>query len=284
MNKIIPHKNWQTYWADIGPRLSAYIIKAQKILLLQYLENSFALYSFTIEDFESKIKAHTDLCSKLSIFLIETQDLMRGVIACYRDLTLAPLGLILRTAFEIHCNLKYIVRSNTPEKYADLYDRFQEIEQLLGVKASASFPDPTEADFQKIATHNPEWFQPGTIKLVDKTPHWTAIKGMNLFKVADSSHVALTDDYKGIYKTQSKFTHASPIIRNLYRKSDGLRAIPNPKQAEELAMLAQGYCIKTLEEACNFFQVEFPEYENALIGQDLLEAMGLPRMNPADFE
>ena len=100
--------------------------------------------------------------------------------------------------------------------------------------------------------------------------HWSAVKGMNLRAMAAVKHVDLEEDYKSLYKTQSKFTHASPLIANMYRKAGGLRCIPSPEQSTELALLAIVLCMRTLEEFYEFLGIIWPAMEFALISLDQL--------------
>ncbi|MCC6837313.1 MAG: hypothetical protein IT234_02130 [Bacteroidia bacterium] len=270
---------WQKYWADIAPRIDAYISDTCEPLVVKYLENSFALFSFVTEDLDSKTTKNKELRSKLDVFIVHTHDLMRGVIATYKNLTLAPIALNLRTIFETHCNLKFIVRSKEAAQLADFYDRFQEIEFLTGVKSSPYLPDPTKDDFDRIMARNPEWFENGKLK---KPLHWSSAK-TDLASIAASKHVDLEHDYKAIYKTNSKFVHTSPIIRNLYRRNGFLMAIPSGENPKSLALLAQSYCIKTLQEFCMFFGIDFPELDYALIAQDMVESTGRKRLDPKQF-
>lgn len=274
---------WKKYWSEVAPKLDAHLEKCRNPLVERYLLSSFSIYCWITEGFGGKITKHHDLWPKLSLFLIETQDLMRGIIACQRHMTLAPLGLILRTVFEIHCSFRFIARSNDFQRLADLYDRFQDVEQLIGRKSSPVVTDPTEEDYQCVRAKCPEWFKPGT-NVILKDPHWTAIPGMSLRKMAEDSRVNLLDDYLRLYKTQSKFTHASPLLRNLYHKNGGLSFIPDSKQSNDHALLGCFTCMSFLEEACGFFGVKFPKYDYCLVAQDAMEAMGKPRINPAEFK
>lgn len=274
---------WFKYWKGVAPRFDAFLQANENPLVRRYLLNSFAIFSFVIEDFDNKTAKHSDLRPKLSVFLVEIHDLVRGVIANHAHMTLSPLALILRTAFEIQVHFRFIVKSPDPAKWADLYDRYQEVEQLLGAKSSPGIPDPTEADFERVATRNPEWFKHGTHTPMDGI-NWTADKRLNLREMAKVPHVNLEEEYKSLYKTNSKFTHASPLIRNMYRKGGSLRSVPDRKQSDQLAMLAATTCLKILEEACEFFGANFPKYDYCIVCNDMLEAMGRPRLNPADFK
>lgn len=273
---------WVKYWNDVGPRLSVYLHGNTDARIIRYFVNCIAIYSWLAEDWAKKTTKHPELRDKLSIFIVETQDLMRGILASYEHMTMAPLALLLRTAFEIHVNLKYVVRSDDPAKWADLFDRFQHIEQILGIKSSAQLPSPKEEDFKRVAAICPEWFEPGTIKLKKDEIHWTATK-TNLRLLAEAPHVDLGEQYVGLYKVNSKFTHASPLIRNLYRKGGSLHSIPSRDQCGMFALLAMGQCMAVLQESCEFFGVEFPEYDYAIVCGDATEVMTGERLDPKDF-
>jgi hypothetical protein len=273
---------WFKYWKGVAPRFDVFLQTNANPLVERYLINSFAIFSFVTEDFDKKTTKKSELRPNLSVFLVETHDLMRGVIANHAHMTLAPLALVLRTVFEIHVHFRFIVNSSDPAKWADLYDRYQEVEQLLGSKSSPSIPDPTEADFTRVAARNPEWFKPGTNTPMERM-NWTADERMNLRQMSKSSHVNLEEEYKSLYKTNSKFTHASPLIRNMYRKDGGLRSVPDRRQSDQLSMLAMSNCMKILEEACEFFGVEFPKFDYCVVCNDMLEAIGQRRLNPSDF-
>jgi len=275
------HKNWQEYWSDVAPRLVKYLTENQNELLIKYLNNSFAIFSFLTEDWDQKTTKHADLRPKLTIFLVEIHDIMRGIIACYEHQTLAPLALLLRTAFEIRANLTYILKSETPEVLVDIFDRFQDVEQVLARKSSLTVASPTSEEMDTVIKRCPEWFHNG--KPIESMPHWTGIKGMNLYRICEASHVNLKENYIGIYKVNSKFTHASPLIRNMYRNNGALGSIPRPDQSIAFAALAMGQCMEALMLSCEFFGVDFPEYEYLLVCQDMLEATGQKRLDPKDY-
>lgn len=273
---------WQKYWNETGPKLLTYLNGNSDPLMVTYLVNCIGFYSYLTENWEKKTTKNSELRGKLSIFLVETQDLMRGVLASYEHMTMAPIALLLRTAFEIHVIVKFIMRSDDPAKWADLFDRFQYIEQILGARASIQLPDPTDEDLKRVAEMCPEWFEPGTIKFRDRRPHWTA-SNTDLRKMAETAHVNLGDKYVDLYKINSKFTHASPLIRNMYRKDNGLHSIPSREQCGILAMIAMGECIEVLKQSCDFFGVDFPGYDYAIICNDAIESISGKCLDPNDF-
>jgi hypothetical protein len=277
-----PFETWTEYWVKVSPRLQDHLHSNAKEGILRYLVNCIAIYSWITEYWTSNITKNKELSPKLSIFLVETQDLQRGVLASYEHMTLAPLALILRTILEIHVNLKYITRSSDPARLADLFDRFQFVEEYVGRKASKNTPKPTESELNRLAQKCPEWFEAGKTKLNKDILHWTAMR-TNLREMAESSHVGLGDEYVEIYKINSKFTHASPLLRNIYRKAIGLQSIPSQNQSEMYTLLAMGQCMKVLQEACDFFGITFPDYDYAVVCQDIMEAMGQKRLDPKDF-
>jgi hypothetical protein len=217
--------------------------------------------------------------------LVETQDLLRGIVACHRAMTLAPLALLVRTSFEIHCNLRYVIRSSDPARMADLFDRFGKVEKITGMKASAATPDPSPADWDNLKRECPEWFDSKTGKIVDQ-PHWTTEK-TNLRKMASSPGIDLESDYVALYKTTSKFTHASPLVANMYRKANGLQCIPSSEQNSQFGLLGAHNCLKILEEFIDFFGVPWPKIEvmemniDCLCAEDLIKGIRYPDLDTA---
>ncbi|MBL7557663.1 MAG: hypothetical protein JNM24_17670 [Bdellovibrionaceae bacterium] len=270
--------NWMEYWQDVEPRLALYVNKRLNKDALEHLNCSLALYSFTTENWISKIKKNNETSLILSIFLIQVQDILRGLVSEYRNQTLTPIALMVRTVFEIKANLMYMIKSPEAISLIDKFDRFKNLEKFLGKKGSVFFDNPTDQEAQEVMAKCNEWFIGG--KLIDSQPHWSAKKGINLRKICEASHVNLLNEYISTYKLNSKFTHGSPIINNMYSN----QSIPLHVHTMHLAFLGAGDCMKVLHLLCEFFGVDFPDLDYAHICGFAIKATGGVPPDPRDFK
>ena len=131
MNSTTEHADHLKYWADVDPRLSAFVRSQFDKPLDQALLEALALYSFVTEDFKAKVTKKQEHVDQLAAPLILTQDILRGLIAGERELSPVTLAALARIALEVHVNLRFITKGPDPAKYADRYSRYGEVEKLI---------------------------------------------------------------------------------------------------------------------------------------------------------
>lgn len=261
-----PHKNYKEYWAEISPLLEKHVDKSLLTDALTYIDSSLAFYCYTTEDLNEKITLNKEVAKALIVPIVETQDILRGILALYKNLNLAPLAIMLRTSFEIYCTLKFIATRDNPALYADRFFRYQEIEQIKHLRAVPGFPNKLSQSIPEILDRNPEWKDPATGNLV-KRAHWSATFSSFEEIARECGEQA---NYDSVYRTNSKFTHASPLLKNMYHGADGLGAIPKPSLALSMALQATHYCIATLKVFCEMYGVLFDEDEYNYILQFMM--------------
>lgn len=245
------------YGKRLRPSLAAFVSSERKPEVEEHLEEMFWLYSYVVEDFETKISRNKELCRSFFPMMVEIQDLMRGALVCQQNNLLASASLTLRTVFEIYVNAKFIFESSDPMKYLQRLIDFATCEELLGHKLSPALKSPpkeVEADFAK---RHPYWATKDQ-KLKD-SPIWNG-EGKSLKTLCED--LKLGELYFRLYKPTSKFVHGSPVVRNLYRKGNAMGAIAPQPQTMRMTLLTADLVHKFLKDSCAFFGVPLPAAES----------------------
>ena len=124
------------------------------------LNDAFLLYSFTIEDMKQKATTNAQILNDVAITFITLQDVLRGTVHAMSILSPATVATLLRTAFEIRCNLKFIYTSLAPAIYAERFRRFRSASILYNEQHN----HPTEAKVstarrQELLRESDEWIR-----------------------------------------------------------------------------------------------------------------------------
>lgn len=249
------HKSHEEYWADVYPRLEAYLQSQTRQDIKDIIYTTIAFYAYVTEDIGSKITKQNSIAPKLDLFLVYSFDQLRGVLPLYENLNLAPLAISARATFENAANLTFITSHVDPLKYADLYERFKEIQRLKVHQTSTLLPKLTDAEIAAIKTRCHEWFD-GTTGKLKKPMHWTAIGGMNFEQLVTQADMK---DYYSLYRTTSQFVHASSVTQNMYRGANGVGAIAKETNSRQFALLICIFSLESLKNYCLFFGVNFDQ-------------------------
>ncbi len=260
--------NWIDYWNSLAPRLNGYIDGQSCRDAELFLTSAFGFFCYLTEDFHDKATLHKNVGGGIDSIIVETMDLARSIIVLQRQLLMAPLALVNRTIFEIYCNQKFLLKSNDPEVSAKQFADFKQIEEWLGQKQSVSMADPLEVGLNAILKVHAEWVDAKTGKLHKKV-HWSGRNGISLRDMC--KEIGSENEYISIYKTNSKFAHASPVITNLYRTPKGLGFVGERNRCLSFALPAMRYCKEILKAQCSFFGVPYPEDQWSII-----ERLSLP--------
>lgn len=264
MNK---QPDWINYWNSLIPQLDNFFHTHAIPEAEQYLTNSFAFLSYTTEDFPKKIQKNKEASGYLVSILLESLDLSRSLIHCQRLLLLAPSALIYRTQFEIYCNLLLITKSENPLKTAKAFDDFKMFERLLWESKNEDDLNPEK--FKTILSNHPEWRKNNSDLVPHSKAHFTGKNGRTLFDFCKD--LKLENEYEQIYRTTSKFVHASPVVTNLYSWPTQMSFISKPETLINLTLPAMEFSHKIIREICDFYGVTFSEYDWALIAQDFIK-------------
>lgn len=247
--------NHEEYWKDVNPRLVSYLSNNTKKEVKDLIFTCIAFYGYVSEDIGKKISMNKEVSPKLDLFLAFAFDQLRSALVLYSNLNLAPTAVCARTTFENSVSLRFITQSKEAAKFADLYDRFKNIVRLQAHRDSTNLDDLPEAEITRIKSTCPEWFDPGTGEL-KKKPHWTAINGMNFEQLVNKTDMK---EHYTLYRTTSKFAHASPITLNLYSGPKGFGSVSEERHARSFALLICIFALETLKDYSLFFNVPFDQ-------------------------
>jgi hypothetical protein len=266
---VPPYRDHTEYWASLAPRLDAYIAQRRRPEFESALVRALAFYSFVTEDLPSKVRRRGNLLPKISTLFLIQQDVLRGLVPATVELSLVTVGALARIAFEARVTMKFI--GLDPEKWADRYARFGEVQRLLREQFRPPGVPPlhSEERLEQIRRECPEWITKKGAVLTN----WTAdhnFRSLNQIAAA----VGMQEDYLSVYGVNSNFVHGSALAANLYAGPAGLNAVGSPERCRSLAFLAAIHALKSLREACGVFDVEFNEAHYYGCHEELLAAVG----------
>lgn len=261
---------WTDYWNNLVPRFTQYLEQNSDKDVEQYLVNSFGFIAYHVEDFASKVTKNKKDLGKIDIFAIETMDIARSLIQLQSFLHMAPLALMQRTVFEIYVNHQYIVRSKDSSDLATRFYDFKQVEEYIGKLRSAFLDNPNEKEIEIILEKHPEWKDPSTGKLHKKV-HWSGKNGTSLESLAIG--LGLQNEYSTLYRVNSKFTHASPVLINLYNTPKGLYMIPTLDKCSAMSFVTMEFAHKIIRSHCEYFGVPYDEYSWALISNPIAKKL-----------
>ncbi|MBZ4336646.1 DUF5677 domain-containing protein [Corallococcus sp. AS-1-12] len=253
-----PHANWTEFATDVGPRFSSYLQSLKRGEIESWLHRTFWLFSFVHEGIGSKISKNKEAARILQPLLTEVHDILRGIVHSQEAVLLAATVLQARTAFEIHCTIKFIAGSREPMKYADRFRRYADVERFSYQTGSAKAPKLNDAQKEDIRKRCPEWFKAdGSLR---SRMNWTAEQDTDSIKKIAAA-VGLLDPYLRGYAISSKITHGSPMGKNLYMGEGGMFFVANPLLCNSQAVIGAGDCLAAMVEFCEFAGVQMPQEE-----------------------
>lgn len=252
------HRDTETYWKDVAPRLGALIAKQRNRAVEDLLTHSLALYSFVQEDFSATAEKHNDVLGHIAVMFVHVQDVLRALAPAQAQLSPVALAALARISLEARCNLLFIVTNREPLKYADRFSRYAGIERLLREEYAPAGTPRLLSDVEEAAirANCSDWLKANG-KVAVK--HWTAEERFKSLK-ALAGDVGLADDYATLYAIGSKFIHGSSLLSNLYATKDGVGVLANPGLCARLSLLATKQCLDFMRAAAAFFEV--PAFED----------------------
>lgn len=267
--------SYKPYWSGLKPRLSTHILSQLDNEILDYIDKTTGFVTFQCEDIDTKITKNKNFYKRIEVILAENLDLLRGVHVSYSHLAMAQLALTLRTIFELHVNLKYIVCGPDPDQLSDRYLRFFHVEKYVASMQSSNLPQLTQAEIDNIFVNSPEWIDSNTndIKKPYRNLHWSGILGCNLRDLCKKTEVDLDEYYETLYKTNSKFTHASPILLNMYSRGNSFGPLPLHIHVARFAILASYFSLETMKLYSDFFGLPYISSEYDELQQMFLDCM-----------
>lgn len=255
------HLDVQAYWNDVGPRLAGYLKVKRNAQVEDCLRHALALFSFIQETFVADATKNQTILKHTGIMLVHVHDVIRGLVSAQADLSPVSVAALLRIALEVRCNHLFIIKSNTPEMYAERFSRYASVERILREEyAPPGTPSLlSQAAEQEIRKTCGEWFKSsGKVSV----KHWTAEDNYKTLK-ALADKVGLSAEYSTMYSIASKFIHGSALLENMYSQQGGLGALVDPQRCSNMSLLAAMQCIKLLQEAAVFYGV--PPFEDDLL-------------------
>jgi hypothetical protein len=253
MSKTYPNVN--AYWKVAAPFVNDLITSRQDAGIETLLEQTIAITSFVLQDFDEKRTKNQHLVGRIDSLVVLALDVLRGAHAAQRCLSLASAAFAARSMFEVFVTARFITTSKTPDLYADRFHRFQNVEKLNRHYKGKLPLGP--ADIRAFTAEATEWIDAVTGK-PKKGAKWHA-EGHSLADLADKVNEA--DAYRGLYSLNSLFAHGSSVIANLYARDGKLQMISDTPHVSRQSILVIGNCTKTLGTFAEFFGVALPEAE-----------------------
>lgn len=257
----------EAFWKARQPKLEAYLNQNRQGVVEDYLKNSLAYCWFTTEGLSKKVTLHKDIHPQLDFLLVMTFDLLRGLEACQKGILFTIAALGLRSIFEIHCKLKFIVQSSDPKLYASRLTRFSTVEKYLHGLKSKTVPPSLKVDESTLKKECADWIDSKTGKLM-KNPNWTAIPGKTLKDMAVETNLEAA--YYTVYSIGSKATHGSGLTAHAFSDRNSLNAIAGSKLVSQCAVSGSYYTVESLRLYCQFFGVSCSEDEHIKLTSQLL--------------
>lgn len=258
------HKTFDEYRNAVAPHLDEVIGSRRDPECEFALAHAFLLFSFTIEDLKEKATTNTKILDDVGIMFVEMQDVLRGIVHGMNILSPATLAALLRIAFEIRCNLKFIYSSLSPSVYADRYRRFRAASILYNEQANhPGQPMLTAERRQELLRESDEWIRSVTPDgWFDFSTNWTAEKELRSLKKR-AARAGLESQYEGSYAATSQFVHGTALAAQGYVGGDGrINAIGHTEMCRRFAVLGALNCLHAAVEGVRFFGWPFdaPEF------------------------
>jgi hypothetical protein len=239
------------YWNSIQGRLLAEVQRRVIPEIDQSVLFSIAFFSCVQETFLDRATQHREWVGNLRPALVHIQDVLRGILAGYREQCPATLAAMHRIALEVRCTVAFILRHTEPAKQADLWWRYMDVQRYLyDLHRAPEDRLVSPAEKTRIETSCTEWFKDGKVRV----KYWTADPGISTFRVV-AEKVGMLSDYRTMYALTSTFVHGAALLRNAYRA--GCAGVPadNARQA----LMACGHAIRMLLEMADFFGVPYEQ-------------------------
>lgn len=264
-------KEYLDYWEKTSKALTNYVEKRRDNDVEQLINQLLSFFAFSTEDLSSKVTRNNADLNKLNAYVIISIDSLRSLLRCQEELSLVGIALIQRTAFEIHCNLKYMLTHSSPSQMIDRNLRFMDVEKFKHAQQSGSVVTLSSAEESAIKAKCPEWFDAAG-KLRKDNFHWTAEVGKNLREISKS--IGLEDQYISLYSTNSKIVHGSSMAINLYKDDKGMPHFNGkPEHCSRMSILACNYWLNTFEVYCKFFGISLNQNDLDITKNNLLVAI-----------
>ena len=243
------------YWNEIKDRLRAEVNKRIMPEVDQAVLFSIAWFSCVQETFLERATKHQDWVGNLGAALVHIQDVLRGVLAGYREQSPVTLAAMHRIALEVRCTMAFILRSEEPRKYADRWWRYMDVQRYLydlPKRPEEKMISPAEKS--RIESTCTELFEDGKVRI----KYWTADPSSSKFRVI-AERVGMLEDYQTMYELTSTFVHGSALLRNAYRTGCVGIAADNARQA----LFPCKHAIEMLIEMADFFGVPYRQDDHA---------------------
>lgn len=253
-------KDHLQYWDYVAPRLGVFVQQQYDAAFDHALLEALAFYSFTSENLSDRATQRKEDVPKAAPLIIITQDILRGLLAAHRDLSLVSLAALARVALEARITSHFIITSDDPPKYLDRYFRFADVRALID-----DFHKMKAGELSLLSPHRREQLEGNATEWVRKKlagknggylDAWTAEEGLG--SVAKIAEVAgLGPEYRSTYAVTSKYVHCSSMVRGLYSGPNGMNAIGQKEHCRTLATLGMGHAMAVLSDLCEYFGVPF---------------------------
>src|SRR3954464_9893150 len=125
------HKNYHDYANELAPRLDRHIDQLRDRVFEGLLGEAVMLFSFTLENMESKAQRHGDILTMIGVIPVAMNDVLRGLQAGQANLSPMTVAALTRIALELRAYVLFIISRKDPKLYADRYSRFRDVETLL---------------------------------------------------------------------------------------------------------------------------------------------------------
>lgn len=262
------HKSFEEYRNAVAPHLDEVIGSRRDPECEFALAHAFLLFSFTIEDLKEKATTNAKILDDVAITFIEMQDVLRGIVHGVTILSPATLAALLRIAFEIRCNLKFIYSSLSPSVYADRYRRFRSASILYNEQANhPGQPMLTPERRQELLRESDEWIRSVTPDgRFEFSTNWTAERELKSLKKR-AARAGLEPQYEGSYAVTSQFVHGTALAAQGYLGGDGtINAIGQTETCRRFAVLGAMNCLHAALEGVRFFGWPFdaPEFDRCI--------------------
>lgn len=258
----LTHKSFDEYRKAVAPRLDEEIAARRDTECEIVLAHAFLLFSYVIEDMQSKATKDRAILDTIGIMLVELQDVLRGVVHGMGAVSPVVLGSLLRVAFEVRCNFEFITSRAEPARYADRYSRFGRVSELAHDEQLP--PDQRRVKPEtraEIVAECGEWIRIKTGGGLHFDHDWNAEKEFSNLKKRALA-IGLADDYLKVYGATSQYVHGTMLLWNGYRGPDGkVGPLGSTAPCRRMALLAVYHCMHTLRTAAEFFGLPFDEAE-----------------------
>lgn len=260
---------YKDYWEKTSKSLADYVQQRRVEDVENLISTTLSFLAFSTENLPTKTTKNNPDQDKLNAYIIIAIDSLRSLLRCQEELSLIGLVLLNRTAFEIHCNIKYMFQHPTPSIMIDRNFRFSDVEKFRHSTQPKSDIFLTPAEIIRIKNNCPEWFTVADGKLRKDNFHWTADKGKNFREIAKI--LEMEKDYISLYSTNSKFVHGSALTINMYKDETGnLHFNGRPQTCAMISIIACKYWLDTFEIYCEYFGISLNKDDLILLKENFL--------------